>query len=365
MGVTSHSMKGAQPQTLSDAVVRTIREPLLILDAELRVQAANPAFYRAFRTDPEATVGSLLYELGEGQWAIPVLRELLEHILPQDVAVEDFEVSHEFRELGLRHMLLNARRLEASGEGQPLILLAILDVTERIQTQRDLERSNQELERFAYVASHDLQEPLRMVASYTRLLARRYEGRLDERADKYIRYAAEGAERMKTLIQDLLAYSRVGTQAGDPVPTDPDRVLDEVVRDFALRIRETGARLKREPLPRVRVDPGQLRQLFQNLLENAFKFSDGKPPEVQITGSRDGAWTRITVQDAGVGIDPEYFERVFLVFQRLHGRDIEGTGIGLALCRRIVEHHGGRLWVESEPGRGATFHFTLPASEVE
>jgi len=202
-----------------------------------------------------------------------------------------------------------------------------------------------------------------MVASYTRLLARRYEGQLDERADKYIRYAAEGAERMKRLIQDLLAYSRVGTQGGEPVPTDPNQVLEQVLHDFSLRIRELDATVTSDPLPRVRADPGQLRQIFQNLLENALKFRGEDAPVVHVSGQCENGWVRISFRDEGIGIDPEYFDRIFVIFQRLHGRDREGTGIGLALCKRIVERHGGRLGVESAPGKGSTFHFTLPASE--
>lgn len=203
-----------------------------------------------------------------------------------------------------------------------------------------------------------------MVASYTGLLAQRYQGQLDERADKYIRYAVDGAQRMKALIQDLLAYSRVGTQGGEPVATDPDPVLNEVVQDFRLRIQESGAEVRRESLPDVQVDPAQLRQLFQNLLENALKFSGGSPPVVHVSGRREGDWVQISVRDEGIGIDPEYFDRVFVIFQRLHARDSGGTGIGLALCKRIVERHGGRLWVESKPDQGSTFHFTLPMSEA-
>lgn len=202
-----------------------------------------------------------------------------------------------------------------------------------------------------------------MVASYTRLLARRYEGQLDERADKYIAYAVDGAERMKALIQDLLAYSRVGTHGEEPVPTDPNAVLDDVLHDFRMRIQQSGARVTRDPLPGVVVDPGQLRQLFQNLLENALKFSGESPPAVHISGRREDAWSVLSVRDEGVGVDPEYFERIFVIFQRLHGRETAGTGIGLAISKQIVQRHGGKLWVESAPGEGSTFHFTLPWSE--
>lgn len=347
---------------VAEAVVRTIREPLLVLDADLVVQAANPSFYRVFRSDPENTIGQSLFDLGDGQWDIRDLRNLLEEVLPRDKAVEGFEVEHRFSQLGERFMVLNARRLERGDPGRELILLAIQDVTEWKRMEEDLRRSNEELERFAYVASHDLQEPLRMVASYTQLLARRYEGQLDERADKYIRYAVDGAERMKALIQDLLEYSRVGTRGNPPEPVDPDQVLQNVLDDLQLTIEATGARVSVEPLPEVVADPVQLRQVFQNLIENALKFSGDEPPVVHVSGRCEDGRCHFSVRDEGSGIEPEYQDRIFVIFQRLEGPDeSEGTGIGLALTKRIVERHGGRLWVESEPGRGSTFHFTFPA----
>lgn len=348
---------------VSSAIVRTLREPLLILDSEIRVRAANPAFYSTFETEAEETLGLSLYDLGNGQWDIPALRELLEDILVENGAVEDFQVEHEFRGLGHRVMLLNARRLEREDPEKVLVLLAIEDATERLKARQDLERSNQELERFAYVASHDLQEPLRMVASYTQLLARRYEGELDERADKYIRYATEGAERMKDLIQDLLEYSRVGSRGRPPESTGPEEVLKEALADLRAAIGKTDATVTHDPLPPVVADPVQLRQLFQNLLENALKFSGDKPPVVHVSGERENGMCVFRVRDEGVGIGKRYEDRIFIIFQRLVGPESEGTGIGLALCKRIVERHGGRIWVESEPGEGSTFCFTLPAAE--
>lgn len=349
---------------LAEAVVRTIREPLLILEADFTVRAANPAFFRAFKTEAEATVGRSLFELGDGQWDVPELRELLEAVLPRDGTVEGFEVDHDFPRLGPRFMVVNARRLEVRGAGGELILLAIQDMTERKRMEEELERSNEELERFAYVASHDLQEPLRMVASYTELLARRYEGRLDERADKYIHYAVDGAERMKHLIQDLLAYSRVGSRGNPPELTDPEEILSQVLDDLQHAVRKSHAEISRDPLPDVVVDPVQLRQVFQNLIENGLKFSGDESPSIHVSGRREGAWCTFTVRDEGEGIEADYLDRIFVIFQRLHGPgESEGTGIGLALAKRIVERHGGRIWVESEPGRGSSFHFTLPAGD--
>ncbi len=229
-----------------------------------------------------------------------------------------------------------------------------------------LARSNGELEQFAYVASHDLQEPLRVVGSYVQLLARRYEGQLDDRADRYINRSVAAVERMRTLINDLLAYSRVGTRGRDLVPTKTANVMDHVLEGLAVTIRETAAEITWDPLPAVRADATQLGQLLQNLLGNALKYRGERPPRIRIAVQRQGGRWQFAVHDNGIGIDPEYAERIFLVFQRLHTRDeYPGTGIGLAICQKIVERHGGQLSVDSQVGQGATFSFTLPAVEEE
>ncbi len=240
------------------------------------------------------------------------------------------------------------------------------DVTERRRAEEDIRQSNEELERFAYVASHDLQEPLRMVSSYTQLLAKRYVGRLDEDADDFIGFAVDGANRMHRLINDLLEYSRVGTRGRELEPTNAEEVLRTVLADLQVAIEESGARVTHDPLPTVMADPTQLRQLLQNLIGNALKYRGERPPQVHVGCRSNGGneWT-ISVRDNGIGIDPEHFERIFQIFQRLHGRnEYSGTGIGLAVCKKIVERHGGRIWVESEPGRGSTFLFTIHGSEA-
>jgi len=236
------------------------------------------------------------------------------------------------------------------------------DISERREYERKLETSNERLEQFAYAASHDLQEPLRMVSSYLQLVERRYAGELDEDAREFIEFAVDGADRMRNMIDGLLEYSRVGTH-GDPFESvDLNDVLADVCEDLQVRIEESGADIEAESLPEVDGDPGQLRQVFQNLLANAIEYSGDDPPRIDITASRDGGAWLISIRDEGIGIAPEDADRVFEVFQSLDSStEHSGTGIGLALCERIVERHGGDIWVESELGAGATFSFTLPA----
>jgi signal transduction histidine kinase len=226
----------------------------------------------------------------------------------------------------------------------------------------ELERSNKELEQFAYVASHDLQEPLRMVSSYTQLLERRYGDKLDEKGRKFVDFAVDGAVRMQQLINDLLEFSRVSTRGKPMKPVDMNRVLDTVKINLSVAIRESDAVVTNDQLPTVLADETQLVQLLQNLVGNAIKFRRAPParPEVHVSAQVRETECVFTVRDNGIGIAPEYFERIFVIFQRLHAKgEYPGTGIGLAVCRRIVERHGGRIWVESAPGQGSTFYFAL------
>ena len=241
----------------------------------------------------------------------------------------------------------------------------IADRTLQLEQQTtELARSNAELAQFAYIASHDLQEPLRMVSSYLQLLERRYKGQLDADADEFIDFAVDGATRMQQLIRDLLAYSRVGTRSQPFTIVDLNQICAQVLDDLQVAIQERGATIQVEPLPLLMADATQLGQLLQNLLGNALKFCQTHPPLITLCATLDAAtqeW-RFAVKDNGIGIEALYFERIFLIFQRLHTRaEYPGTGIGLAICKKIVERHNGRIWVESQPDQGTTFFFTLPA----
>ncbi len=240
------------------------------------------------------------------------------------------------------------------------------EISAHEQTQAALVRSNTELEQLAYVASHDMQEPLRMIASYLQLVAQRYTDKLDDDGREFIGYAVDGAKRMQALINDMLAYSRVGTKAKPFAPVDCAAVFDTALQHLRVAVDESDARIECGVLPRVSGDMSQLVQLFQNLLGNAIKFRGRAAPAIRIGCEPCGEGWCISVVDNGIGIEPEYSERIFVLFQRLHGRtQYAGTGIGLALCKKIVERHGGRIWVERAPTQGSSFRFTLPRMNGE
>ena len=259
-------------------------------------------------------------------------------------------------------------------EGHRARMVVVNDITDRRLYERQLRHlntdlakraselaaSNSELERFAYIASHDLQEPLRMVSSFLQLLQKRYGGQLDNKADQYIHYAVDGAERMKALIMDLLEYSRVGTGKEGFGWIDTSIVLKEVGDIFREKIIDARARIDIGEMPRVLGDKVQLTQLFQNLLSNALKYHSDQAPVIQIKAQEEPGHWQFSIADNGIGIDPQFFDKIFIIFQRLHNKsDYSGTGIGLAICKKIVERHGGRIWVESAPEKGSTFYFTI------
>lgn len=319
------------------------------------VKSGMPAWIRDVRTDSSITKEPGMAELDvRGAFGFPVL------VQGQVVAVLEF-FSHRVEEPD--DELLNVMANVGTQLGQ---------VVERTRAQEqiarnaeDLARSNAELEQFAYVASHDLQEPLRMVASFTQLLQRRYQGKLDAEADEFIRYAVDGAQRMQTLILDLLSYSRLSTKGQSPRRIDASSACEAAITQLRQSIQEKNAIVTVAPLPTVVGYNTQLTQLFQNLIGNALKYCNRQQPEVHVSAAANADHWVFSVRDNGIGIEPQYFERIFQMFKRLHTREqYSGTGIGLALCQKIVARHRGRIWVDSQPGQGSNFQFTIPRTEA-
>ncbi len=274
----------------------------------------------------------------------------------REVARGDFE--HAVSGSGAREVVMLAEDVDA------MRARIVAEVEALRLVQEDLQRSNTELEQFAYVASHDLQEPLRKVASFCQLLQQRYGGQLDERADQYIGFAVDGARRMQELINDLLAFSRVGRMEQPHTDVDCNALVSRVKSDLSRAIEESGAQIEAAALPTVRGDAGLLRLVFQNLIANAIRFRRADAPAVRLHAERDGEFWTFRCADNGIGIDAEYSERIFVIFQRLHPRtSYAGTGIGLAMCRKIVEYHGGRMWLDTSVNSGSTFCFTLPLDD--
>ena len=286
------------------------------------------------------------------------------HLLAAEARrVADGDFGHEVARRGPREIRGLATDVNTMRERILRELSAVQAANEALAVRAvELQRSNAELEQFAYVASHDLQEPLRKVTSFCQLLQRRYGGQLDDRADQYIEFAVDGAKRMQVLINDLLAFSRVGRSAADLGPVACDAALAGATANLSAQIDQAGAVIEAGELPVVRAQPTLLTVVFQNLISNALKFRGERPPRIVITAERAGAFWSFSVSDNGIGIEPQYADRVFLIFQRLHDRaTYPGTGIGLAMCRKIIDYFGGRIWLDTGVGDGARFCFTIPA----
>jgi PAS domain S-box-containing protein len=354
------------------SIVDHVIDGIITIDERGTVESLNPAAQRLFGYAAAEVVGQnvkllmpepyhsehdgyLLNYLRTGQAKIiGIGREVVGRrkdgsTFPMDLAVSAFHLGQRRYFTGIVRDISDRKKAEL----------------ELRQAADELGRSNLDLEQFAYVASHDLQEPLRAVAGCVQVLKKRYQGKLDERADDLISHTVDGVNRMQSLIEDLLSYSRVGTRGKAFEECQGNEILEQAVANLEAPIKETGAAVTHDPLPAITGEPGQLKQLFQNLLSNAIKFRGPQPPRIHVAVRREmGQWV-FSVKDNGIGMQPEYFERVFVIFQRLHTRtEYPGTGIGLAVCKKIVERHGGRIWVESEPGAGSTFAFTIADRSV-
>jgi len=367
-----------------EQIMNAIADPIFVKDRQHRWILLNDAFCRFMGRPREEMVGKSDSDFFS-QSEADVFREKDERVFftgKENVNEELLTDS-----TGVTHTIVTKKMICIDNDQIPYVVGVIRDITEQKKAEEELKklnatlearvqertaavqqrseelvRSNADLERFAYVASHDLQEPLRMVSSYVQLLERRYKDKLDADAREFIQFAVDGVARMKTLIRDLLEYSRLGRKGKDFAATDMQSVLRQVLASIRITIEEAHASVTWATLPVVRSDSGQLSQVLQNLIANAVKFRGDTPPRVHISAERkDDMWT-VSVADNGIGIDAKHKERVFEIFQRLHSSDqYPGTGIGLAVCKKIVERHGGQMWFTSEPGKGSVFSFTLPA----
>lgn len=352
------------------SIVDTVRAPLLLLSDDLRVVTANASFFAGFGGSLETVQGRRLTDTGDGQWNVPALRACLEQVLPERQEVRDFEVVQPGPRGRSRTLLLNARQLQHSGGTVQMILVAIEDVTERhrlarelAETMRELQVRNRELQDFASVASHDLQEPLRKIQAFSGRLTTACGDGLPVEARDYLARIQSAAIRMSQLIDDLLSLTRVTTRGQTFTRVDLQEVADGVLIDLEETIARAGARITTRAMAAVDADPTQMRQLLQNLIGNALKFRGPGPCEVAVSCESGPEGCRLTVEDNGIGFGQKYAERIFDPFQRLHPRGaFEGTGIGLALCRRIMERHGGAIHAVSRPEGGARFIATFPGS---
>ena len=340
-----------------------------MMGLDLKFAYVNPGIFNMLGFTPEEWIGSTLPEHCTHE----------EMQMTQELIIREIEAHEKHRwvvfECGYFHKNgklvpceVNARIL-FDEDGNPTSMQGTTrDITERKaaevklnKTLADLKRSNTDLEQFAYVASHDLQEPLRMINGYLDLIKRKYKGKLDSDMDNYIELVVSGGYRMQLLIDDLLKYSRVSNHANPLKFINCETILEQTLSNLKASIGDSGALVTHDPLPTLIADGSQLAQVFQNLISNAIKFKGGKPPCIHISVKKDGSEWVFSVADNGIGIDREFFDRIFVIFQRLHSRDkYSGTGIGLAICKKIVRQHGGRIWVESEIGKGSTFYFTIP-----
>jgi PAS domain S-box-containing protein len=343
----------------------TAKDGILILDAETGViEDVNPFLVEILGFSHEQLVGKAIWEIGLFKDIASNKNKFMELQRQKYVRYEDLPLE-----------TADGRQIEVefvsnvyTVDHQKVIQCNIRDITDRKRAEDklkkaliDLERSNKELEQFAYVASHDLQEPLRMVASFTQLLEERYKDQLDQDAKEFIRFAADGANRMRSLINDLLAYSGVGARGKPLEPTDCHAALGQAITNLSMVIEENQAIVTSDQLPTVMTDALQMVPLFQNLIGNAIKFRGEESPRIHVSVQEKGNEWVFSVKDNGIGIAPQFSERIFVAFQRLHSREkYPGTGIGLAICNKIVDRHGGKIWVESELGKGSTFYFTMP-----
>ena len=367
----------------AESIVSTVREPLIVLDADMRVVTASRAFYMAYQVTQEETEGQVLYDLGNRQWDIPALRELLEQILPADTILDDFELEHEFETIGQRTMLLNARRIHREADDAQMVLLAIEDVTERKRGEEELRLSeiglrdannglaaanlkltsaNKEMEAFAYSVSHDLRAPLRGIDGFSKALLDEYQDKLDDTGRGYLNRVRAGTQRIGWLIDDLLKLSRLSQIGMSHQNVEVGELAGKIAHEMQEDEPERQVDFVCAPGITAFGDRALLNAALENLLRNAWKFTIGREhARIEFGASEQNGERVYYVRDDGVGFDMTYVDKLFGAFQRLHtAAEFPGSGIGLAIVQRVIQRHGGRVWAEGEVGKGATFSFTLP-----
>ena len=384
-----------EARLLAEAIVETVREPLLVLNAELRVQSANRSFYQTFQVTQEETQNLLIYELGDHQWDIPRLRHLLEHVLPEKDQFIDFEVQRCFERIGQRTMVLSARAILREAGRPGLILLAIEDITDRKraeqqlarlaaelqQSNRKLKRSNRELQDFAYVVSHDLRAPLVNIQGFSKELAlscerlrsaaadvqapgaerRELSALLDEDIPESLDFITRSAVKMDSLLSGVLQLSRVGRAPLTIRQLDMNQMLSEIVASMQFAIDEAGASVQVDSLPPCQGDEMQINQVFSNLLNNALKYLDpNRPVVIRVCGKEEPDRVVYSIEDNGIGIAAGHQDSIYKTFHRLDPRHGTGEGLGLTIVRRVLDRHRGKIWVESEVDQGSKFYLSLP-----
>ncbi len=366
-------------RAFAQSIVETVRHPLLLLNSQLRVQSANAAFYRTFCIGKLETVSKLVFDLDRGEWDIPRLRTLLSEVITGG-SFEDFEVKHDFPRLGRRVMLLNARGVHGDEDDTAMVLLAIEDVTDKVQAwdalyklnreledrvrdrTHELESTNMELEAFCYSVSHDLRAPLRAIDGFSEELLKCYAERLDEKGRHYLRRVRAGTQRMGQLIDDLLDLSRISRGEMKREQVDLTDMAKAIAAELRQQTSDREVSFDIQPDLVGEGDPGLLKVALENLLGNAWKFTSKRPlVTIEFGQTQHDGKTAYFVRDNGAGFNPAFAGKLFGAFQRLHKeKDFPGTGIGLATVQRVIHRHGGHVWAEGAIEKGATFYFTLP-----
>ena len=367
--------KVAEVSEFAENIIDSVREPLLALDQDLRIVKASQSFYDFFKVNSADTIGALIYDLGNKQWDIPKLKEMLEKILPQKTTFDNFEIEHNFSTIGKRIMLLNARQIKRAYGKKKIILLAIEDITERrvaekllqeasslaVERTNQLEVANKELEAFSYSVSHDLKAPIRAIDGFSHIILERYSSVLDDEGKRLLSVVLKSTKSMGALIDDLLAFSNLGRKKMESCEINMEELAKEVLKELSDLNKDKKPEITIKHLPAANGDRALLRQVIINLLSNSIKFSASREePKIEIGNFIKDHQNIYYIKDNGVGFNMKYSDKLFEVFQRLHSTsEFEGTGVGLAIVQRIILRHGGTIWAESEVDKGAAFYFTL------